>query len=254
LLGRREPYSTGVGPRRFEGRTVNFRPNTKARRTGLLALVAGTVIAAILAAAVPTYSLNTHRTGARDDRGFPTHYTDARGMMLQLCEDGTRRCLGADPGDLVAPEGEALYWSAFTTLRSRRGPIDVEFALEAAFAGQRPIVFNRIRIRGHLNHRGRYILEHPYGRTRFHAMTPREDRNVNLTRDRFCSVERNGRCKGGLHNFLRAKNPPKGYAGFGGRRTLVKGGTFRNNMVLKTRHGKVIGHANKFVVVGQKAG
>ena len=211
-------------------------------------------MAALVAAAVPTYSLNTHRTGRLDDRGFPKHYVDNRGMMLQLCENGTVRCLGATPGDLVAPDGEAFYWMATSHFRTSRGPLDVEMALEAAFAGQRPIVFNRIRIRGHFNHKGRYVLLHPYGSTRFVAITNREQRNVNVTHDRFCSLERNGACKGGLTNFLRAKNHPKGFAGFGGRRTTVRGGTFRNNLVVMTRHGKVIGHTKKFTIIGQKAG
>lgn len=211
-------------------------------------------MAALVAAAVPTYSLNTHQTGRLDDRGFPKHYVDNRGMMLQLCENGTVRCQGATPGDLVAPDGEAFYWMAISHIRTSRGPIDVEMALEAAFAGQRPIVFNRIRIRGHLGHRGRYVLQHPYGSTRFVAITPQEQRNVNITHDRFCSLERNGICKGGLTNFLRAKNHPKGFAGFGGRRTTVRGGTFRNNLVVMTRHGKVIGRTNKFNIIGQKAG
>lgn len=233
---------------------MQLRPTTKSRRAAFLALVVGTVVAALMAATVPTYSLNTHRTGRLDNRGFPRHYTDNRGMMLQLCEDGTVRCLGAVPGDLVAPDGEAFYWMATSTMRTSRGPVDIEFALEGAFAGQRPIVFERFRIRGHLNHRGRYVLQHPYGQTRFVAISPQEQRNVNRTIDRFCSLDRNGTCNGPIDNFLRAKNHPPGYAGFGGRRTLVRGGTVRNDMVLMTRRGKVIGRTNKFVIIGQKAG
>jgi hypothetical protein len=232
---------------------VHLRSTSKKRRTAFLVLVAGTAIAAIVAAAVPTYSVNTHRTGRLDDRGFPRHYTADGGLKLQLCEDGTRRCQGADPGDLVAPEGEGFYWAATSTIRTKRGPIEVEFALEAAFAGQRPIVFQRIRIRGHLSKKGRYVLMHPYGHTRFRAITRFEDRNVDLTIDRFCSLERNGPCHGKIDNFLRARNQPKGYVGFGGRRTRVQGGTFRNNLVLMSRKGKVIGRTNKFVVIGQKA-
>jgi hypothetical protein len=232
---------------------VNLRTTSRTRRTALLALVAGTALAALVAAAVPTYSLDTRHTGVLGLRGFPIHYTDDRGMELKLCETGTPRCLGAVRSDLRPPEGEAFYWAASATLRSRRGPIDVEFALEAAFAGQRPIVFDRIRIRGHLNHRGRYILKHPYGRTPFHAMHPREDRNVNLTIDRPCSLERNGLCRGRIDNFLRARNHPEGYAGFGERLTRVKGGTFRNNLVLTTRRGKFLGKTGKFAVLGQKA-
>jgi hypothetical protein len=207
-----------------------------------------------MTAAVPTYSLNTRKTGPRDDRGFPLFFTDDRGRSLRLCEDRTARCLFASPGDLVAPDGEAFYWMATSTLRSRRGPLEVEFALEAAFAGQRPIVFDRIRIRGHLRQAGRYILDHPYGRTRFRAITPREQRNVNLTIDRNCALVRNGPCRGRIDNFLRARNAPNGYVGFGGRPTRVKAGTLRNVLVLRTAKGKVIGKAGKFAVMGKRAG
>jgi hypothetical protein len=229
---------------------------TTRRRTGLLLLVAGTVLAALVTAAVPTYSLNTRQTGPRDDRGFPSYYTDNRGLHLRLCESGTRQCQGAVPRDLVPPEGEAFYWMATASIRSKRGPIDVEFALEAAFAGQRPIVFDRLRIRGHLRHKGRYILDHPYGRTRFRAITSAEDRNVDFTRDLACSVERRGRCNDRITNFLRStsKKTPKGYIGFGGRATPVRGGTVRNSLILRTAKGKVIGHTARFAVTGRRAG
>jgi hypothetical protein len=233
---------------------VHLTPTTKKRRIAILALVAGPAIAVLFAAAVPTYSIDTRHTGTLNDRGFPRHYTDDRGVKLRLCEDGTRRCRGAVPGDLVPNDGEAFYWMATTSLRSKRGPISVEFALEAAFGSQgRPIVFQRIRIRGHLGQKGRYVLLHPYGRTPFRAISAREQRNVDTTHDRFCSVRRNGRCPGKIRNFLRAKNPPRGYVGFAGRKTLVKGGTFRNSMILKTRAGKVLGQTRRFNVMGEKA-
>ena len=220
-----------------------------------LLLVLGTVVATVMAAAVPTYSLNTRRTGPRDDRGFPLYYTDDRGQALRLCEDGTPRCHGAVADDLVAPEGEALYWAALATVRSKRGPIDVEFALEAAFGDAgRPVVFDRIRVRGHLNQRGRYVLLHPYGRMRFRAIAPREQRNVDVTHDRNCSVVRKGRCNGRIDKFLRGTRHPKGYMGFGRRKTRVVGGTARNFIVLRTAKGKFIGKTSKFQVVGQKAG
>jgi hypothetical protein len=233
---------------------VNLRPTSKRSRTAVLALVAGTVIAVLVAAAVPTYSLNTRKTGPRDNRGFPLYYTDNRGLSLRLCEDQTARCLNAARRDLVAPEGEALYWAALATIRSRRGPIDVEFALEAAFndAG-RHIVFDRIRIRGHLNNRGHYVLLHPYGRNPFRAIRPKFQRNVDITQDRACSLARRGRCRGHIDNFLRARKPPKGYVGWGTRRSRVRGGTVRNNLVLRTRQGRVIGRASRFEIVGKRA-
>jgi hypothetical protein len=197
------------------------------RRTVFLLLVVGTVVATVMAAAVPTYSLNTRRTGARDDRGFPLYYTDDRGQALRLCEDGSAHCIRAVPEDLAAPDGEALYWSASTTLHSKRGPIDVEFALEAAFGDAgRPVVFDRIRVRGHLNQKGRYILLHPYGRMRFRAITPREQRNVDVTHDRNCSVARKGplprqhrqlppghQAPEGLHRLRSEEDPREGRHG-----------------------------------------
>lgn len=230
--------------------------STPKRRTAFLLLVAATAIAALVAAAVPTYSIDTRRTGPRDDRGFPLYYTDNRDLSLRLCEDGTPKCLRANRRDLVAPEGEGFYWMATATIRSRRGPIDVEFALEAAFSDRgRPIVFDRIRIRGHLNHKGHYVLFHPYGRTGFRAIHARQQRNVDVTRDRACSLARNGRCsRGDITNFLRAKNPPDGYVGFGSRKTRVKGGTVRNVLILRTRTGKFVGRTAKFAIVGKRAG
>jgi hypothetical protein len=233
---------------------VHLKRTSNRSRPALLALVTATVVALVLAAAVPTYSVNRRDVGPRDDRGFPTYYRDARGLPLRICEDGTPRCLRANPGDLVAPEGENFYWMATATLHTPRGPIDVEMALEAAFAGQRPIVFDRIRVRGH-THRGRYVLYHPYGKVRFRAITASEQRNVDMTHDRNCALVNNGFCRhGDIRNFLRAANPPKGYVGFANRRTRVVGGTFRNSLILKTRRGHFVAKTSKFAIMGKRAG
>jgi hypothetical protein len=239
---------------------VHLRTTSKRNRAAVLALVAGTTLAALVAlltVAAPTYSINTHRTGRVDNRGFPLFYTDDRGVHLRICEDGTRRCLRATRADLRAPDGENFYWLATATMHSRRGPIDVEFALEAAFGGargQKPIVFDRIRIRGHLRQKGAYILDHPYGSTRFRAITPREQRNVDFTVDRNCSLAKNGRCRGRIDNFLRAKRHPDGYIGRGGRRTHVVGGTVRNFLQLRTADGQVLGRTGRFAIMGKRAG
>jgi hypothetical protein len=233
---------------------VHLKRTSKRSRPALLALVAATVVALVLAAAVPTYSVNRRDAGPRDDRGFPTFYRDARGVPLRLCEDGTPRCLGASRGDLVAPDGENFYWMATATLHTPRGPISVEMALEAAFAGQRPIVFDRLRIRGH-THKGRYVLYHPYGRVGFRAIHAKEQRNADRTLDRNCKLVNRGVCRrGNIRNFLRAPNPPKGYVGFANHRTRVVGGTFRNSLILKTRRGKFVAKTSKFSVMGKRAG
>jgi hypothetical protein len=233
---------------------VHLKRTSNTSGPALLALVAATVVALVLAAAVPTYSVNRRDAGPKDDRGFPTYYRDVRGVPLRLCEDGTPRCLRASAGDLVAPDGENFYWMATATLHTPKGPIDVEMALEAAFAGQRPIVFDRIRVRGH-THKGRYVLFHPYGKVRFRAIRASEQRNVDMTHDRNCKLVNRGVCRrGNIRNFLRAANPPKGYVGFGNRRTRVVGGTFRNSLILKTRRGKFVAKTSKFAIVGRRAG
>lgn len=218
----------------------------------------GTALAAILAAAVPTYSINTRQTGRLDKHGFPLYYTDDSGLALKLCQTGTRQCGGVKRGDLAPPNGEAFYWLATSTVRTSLGPVDVTLALEAAFGGARgrlPIVFQRIRIRGHLREAGRYVLDHPYGSTSFRAIAPTEQRNVDFTRDRGCSTARRGPCDALITNFLRAAVPaPKGYVGFGGRRTLVRGGTVRNDLVLSTAGGQVIGSTDTFAIIGRRAG
>ena len=144
---------------------------------------------------------------------------------------------------------------AAATIHSRRGPLDVEFALEAAFSDAgRPIVFDRIRIRGHLGRHGAYILGHPYGANRFRAIDIREQRNVNVTQDRMCHLRRQSRCGGLIDKFLRARFHPKGYIGPGEQLRRVKGGTVRNSLVLRTGNGKVIGRTSKFEILGKRAG
>jgi hypothetical protein len=236
---------------------VNLRSTSKRSRTALLLLVAGTALAALVTAAVPTYSIDTRHTGRLDNRGFPLWFTDDRGVHLRICENGKRPCQRATRADLVPPEGENFYYLATAIMHSDRGTIDVEFALEAAFGGRRgfrPIVFDRIRIRGHLRQAGRYILDHPYGSTSFRAFNPIEQRNVDFTVDRNCSLAKNGPCGGRIDNFLRARRHPAGYIGRGSRRSHVVGGTFRNFVQLRTSDGQVIGRAGRFAIMGKLAG
>jgi hypothetical protein len=227
----------------------------KRRRTAVRLLILGTILAALVGAATPANSINTNRTGRLDNRGFPLFYQDDRGLKLRLCETGTVQCQGAGRRALTPPAGENFYWMATAHIRTSRGPVDVELALEAAFGGARgrlPIVFERTRIRGHLNQAGGYVLDHPYGSTSFRAIDPAEQRNVDFTRDKACSTKRGGTCGGMIGNFLRSTNPPKGYVGFGGRRTLVTGGTLRNDLVLRDGGGAVIGQTDQIAVLGKR--
>jgi hypothetical protein len=224
------------------------------RRIGLLG-TALAVLAAVLVVAGSATALNGNRTGPHGPRGFPRYYVDTAGKALQLCDDRSVFCLRTRPRALRPPGGEALYWGAISAVHSRRGTIAVEYALEAAFEGRRPIVFSRIRVRGHLNRRGRYVLQHPYGTLRFRAIAPREKRNVDVTIDRPCSIARGGRCAPRLSRWLRSTSPRRepGYIGTV-RRTPVAGGPVRNNLVLFGPGGDRIGRNNLFRVVGKFCG
>jgi hypothetical protein len=221
-------------------------------RAGVAAFAALVLGAAMLTIGGSASALNGRRTGPLDNRGFPAYYVDDAGRAVQMCDDGSAICQGANRGDLVAPDGEALYWSALTTLRTRRGPLEVEFALEASFEGQRPVVFRRLRIRGHLGRRGRYILHHPYGNLPFTAIRAREDRNVDVTHDNRCSI-RGGRCAPRMDRWLRARSRRPGYLGRN-RRTRVRGGTFRNFISVEAPNGRIIGRKARFRVVGKACG
>jgi hypothetical protein len=232
---------------------AHFTP--KSSRTAFRLLVLGTILVAVLGATTPANSINTNRTGRVDSRGFPLFYQDDNGLKLRLCETGTAQCARATRRALTPPAGENFYWMATAHIRTSQGPLDVELALEAAFGGARgrlPIVFERLRIRGHLNQKGNYTLDHPYGTTTFHAITPTEQRNVDFTVDRLCATKRGGTCGSGMiTNFLRSTNPPQGYVGFGGRRTLVTGGPVRNDMVVRSG-GAAIGQTDQIGIMGKR--
>lgn len=144
-------------------------------------------------------------------------------------------CAGAVRGDLAPPLGEAPYWSATATLPTRLGELSVEFPLEAAFEGTQPVVFDRIRVRGHLTRAGTYTLAHPYGQTRIVAESPAEQRNVDVTLDSPCSLT--GGCAGRITNWLRSTTPTVGYLSGTLVFMTVTGGTVRNSLAL-VRNGR----------------
>jgi hypothetical protein len=239
--------------------------SSRARLVGV-AVAALAVGMATLAANGPAQALNLNKIGPADaaNGGFPSHYTDDFGISLQPCIDASARCGGATadsdgavppgPGMGVAGDGEGFYWMATATVRSPRGSVDVEFAHEAAWADTvTPIVFDRTRIRGDLP-AGRYTLLTPYGQMRFSAVGVGQ-RNVNETQDLGCAQEpgAGARCAAKMTDWLRSTSAPVGYLGNSVSATTVKGGTFRNNLVLLNGKGQKIGSTARFTVMGKLA-
>jgi len=232
-------------------RSSGAPPST--RRRGWVALVFFALVAGLFTTAGPAQGLHPRLTGPVNGRGFPVYYTDNSGLSLQLCQDGSVHCLGTTPrnGGLASGvNGEAFYWQAAATLLTRRGTLQVELALEAAYAARNvPDVFSRLRIRGHLNRAGTYLLDHPYGTVRIRAGSPSQQRNVNVTSDVPCPRGPGGCAR--IRNFLRSKTLGRGYIGFNGIPTRVTGGTFRNHVALRDRSGRVLGRQGGFIVVGK---
>lgn len=191
-----------------------------------------TLVVPALVVVFPAEALSPAGVGPRNPlmRGFPAYFVDDAGHALRLCVSGRPKCDLTGRRDLRPPEGEAFYWSAATTLRSPGINVDVEFALEAAFAGQRPLVFDRLRIRGHVSEAGTYTINHPYGTTTVRATTPDEQRNINFTRDIGCAPGPRGRCsfasatRGRITTFLKQVGAPRGFFGNPARPRPVVGG------------------------------
>lgn len=229
------------------------RPRLTMRR-GATAVLVCLLGVTLLSVAGSASALNGRRIGGLDDRGFPKFYMDMAGKALQICDDGSAFCQGVGPNALTPPEGEAFYWVALTPLKTARGTLSVEMAVEAAFAGQRPIVFSRLRVRGHLNRRGNYLLLHPFGATRIHAIATGNQRNVDFTRDVPCSLRDPGRCAARMDRWLKSVNPAPHYLGTR-TRTQVTGGSKRNFVQLIARNnGKAIGISRQFRIVGKACG
>ena len=242
---------------------LNLTRRTPARLVGT-ALAALAMGVATLAVTGPAQGLNTARTGPADaaNGGFPAHYTDDFGISLEPCIDGTARCGGATatddgaggPGMAVAGDGEGFYWSATANVRSPRGNLLVIFAHEAAWADPvTPIVFDRTRIRGDLRP-GKYTLLTPYGQMKFSAVGLGA-RNVNETQDLGCAQApgATATCSAKMTNWLHAVGAPVGYLGNSASFTEVRGGTFRNNLVLLDGKGQKLGSSARFQVVGKIA-
>lgn len=226
------------------------------RRLRIAGAIGGSlaVAAALLAVTAPVQAMNNAKNGPLDARGFPAYFTDDSGTSLAICEDGSANCLAATTADLAdTTDGEAFYWVATASVPSSRGTIDVEFALEAAFAAPNvPTVFERLRVRGDLTRPGSYTLQHPYGSTQIDAVGTGV-RNVNFTEDVPCNVGATSTCAGPITSFLRATSSPAGYIGGGETLSRVTGGRVRNELVLRAPNGAVIGRTSQFAITGKVA-
>jgi hypothetical protein len=220
--------SGGIAPR------SRGRGNGRRRRSRTTAVFAVLLAAPLLTVVGPAGALDADRVGPVDrlQRGFPAYYTDDSGFALQLCDDGSANCLGARPRDLRPPEGEQLYWAAFADLNARGIDLSVELAVEAAWAGRAQVVFDRVRVRGHVSSAGRYTLTHPYGTETIRAEAPSEQRNIDFTEDIGCEPAPGGRCnfrtaagrRGHITTWLHSTRSPRRYMGNPERRTTVTGG------------------------------
>jgi len=204
------------------------------RRGGTAAVLTLLLAAPLLTVVGPAGALDADRVGPvdREQRGFPAYYTDDSGFALQMCDDGSANCLLARPRDLRPPEGEQLYWAAFADLSAPGIQLSVELAVEAAWVGREQVVFDRVRVRGHVDSAGSYTLTYPYGQTTIQAEDPAEQRNIDFTEDIGCEPAPGGRCnfriaagnRGHITTWLRSTRSPRRYMGNPERRTPVTGG------------------------------
>ncbi|MDQ1666965.1 MAG: hypothetical protein QOH75_2996 [Actinomycetota bacterium] len=150
----------------FSGRRQ--RPLAVARplAQGRVVLVALLVAAVALGTATPPSQADAvtgDETGVGPvdpTTGYPFWVQDAVGQRLDLCLDGTTRCL-ATPADLAAAGGEAFWFNATANVD---GGVFV-FATEAAQDPDTgaPVMFTRIRLKQDVPSAGTYRVTHPYG-------------------------------------------------------------------------------------------
>jgi hypothetical protein len=169
---------------------MRIRPKASTRRPLILTAMSAILALPALALVGPAQALDPAGVGPPDQRqfGFPTYYTDNVGTALQMCDDGSGNCLGANNASLTPGDGENFYWMATSTLTAPGIDLSVEYALEAAWlTPTTPITFDRVRIRGDVDQAGDYTLTTPFGTT--HTITaedPAEQRNLNFTEDIGC--------------------------------------------------------------------
>jgi hypothetical protein len=224
-------------------------------RAGLTALTALAVAGATLAAPTGAQAALSLAGPINPQNDFPSFYTEQSGATsVQLCIDESPECGLAGPGDLTAPDGEAFYYSAIADIPVGAGVVSVEFALEAAFAGDgdgQQIVFDRFRIRGEAPP-GTYTLQHPFGDDSV-TSTEQPGPNINATDDVGCAdvpCDFNRALGGRMTNFLRSTSStlPPGYLGDGATPTTVTGG--QRNFVRLIGPGGTF-ETNEFIVMGK---
>jgi hypothetical protein len=177
---------------RIRPRALVRRPFTKTSWRRPAVLVAASALLAVPALALvgPAQALNPAGVGPKDpgQHGFPAFYSDNAGTALQMCDDGSANCLGANDASLTPGDGENFYWMATGTLSAPGIDLSVEYALEAAWlTPTTPITFDRVRVRGDVDQAGEYTLTTPFGTT--HTMIaddPAQQRNLNFTEDIGC--------------------------------------------------------------------
>ena len=190
----------------------------------VLAVLTSALVAPALTLVGPAQALDPAGVGPRnpDNHGFPAYYTDDAGVALQMCDDGSAACLGAGPAALTPPEGENFYWMTTADMAAPGLEVSVEWAAEAAWLGPgQPITFDRLRIRGHADAAGDYVVTHPYGTTTVTAEDPVEQRNINFTEDIGCAgapcnfAEMTTSASAHITDWITSTTPPAGRLGDG---------------------------------------
>ena len=140
------------------------RPSAGRTRVLLASATVGTLLMT-----VPDASAALGKVGDVDAAtGFPAWVEDASGTRVDLCLDGLY-CL-ATAADMVAPDGEAFWWQAESTVATSNGSALLVMAIEAAYGGSEPgreDAFSRIRMRIDVPGPGDYTVTHPYGTKTF---------------------------------------------------------------------------------------
>ena len=244
----------------------------------------GPLVAAALAAtalAAPSQAAITVSPVKDPNNGFPFSYTDANGVALTLCMDGSGNCFVAVPApnplaplpDSFTPDGEAFYFDADATMPNA-GTGVVRFAQEASFvnangdivAGDQG-VFNRVRFRFQTLEPGAtYLVSHPWGTN---EVTADGGGIVNETTDIGCVPGTPPPCNfasstaGAVNQWVSAVSPapPAGYVGsFARLQTITPGPSGLNFIKLEKLDGPgglpvaLVGQTGEFNISGKLAG